>query len=207
MRKYPHMNDSRMSTCLISTSTSYCWRSDVWLPLKRLPGRRRDEDVFGRNCSARQHDYDYRVGVQTLCAGNGNDSWLANSDTGSGALADSGEAWDARCSSPPSSVAVIGVGMSLLGPSMSVLAGLECAPGGDGDPCGGGVGCCIGTWGADSAWLSAVASPCGCSSLAETMRASSGGQVVRPAMLSCSTGETRASSGVGILHGVGWGSH
>lgn len=50
MRKYPHMKDSRMSTCFISTSTSYCWRSEVWVPTKRLPGRRRDEDVLGRNC-------------------------------------------------------------------------------------------------------------------------------------------------------------
>jgi hypothetical protein len=52
MRRYPHMNDSRMSTCLISTSTSYCWRSEVWLPLNRLPGRRSEEDVTGRNCVA-----------------------------------------------------------------------------------------------------------------------------------------------------------
>ena len=52
MRRYPHMKDSRMSTCLISTSTSYCWRSEVWLPLNRLPGRRSEEDVTGRNCVA-----------------------------------------------------------------------------------------------------------------------------------------------------------
>lgn len=37
------------------------------------------------------------------------------------------------------------------------------------------------------------------------LRASSGGQVERPAMLSCSTGATIASSGVGIVRGVGWG--
>lgn len=38
-----------MSTCLISTSTSYCWRSDVWFPLNLLPGRRSDEDELGKN--------------------------------------------------------------------------------------------------------------------------------------------------------------
>jgi hypothetical protein len=54
MRRYPHMNDSRMSTCWSSTSTSYCWRSDVWLPLKRLPGRSSEDDEFGRNCVGHQ---------------------------------------------------------------------------------------------------------------------------------------------------------
>lgn len=71
MRRYPHKNDSRMSTCLISTSTSYCCRSDVWLPLKRLPGRRRDEDELGRNyglvsCEVRVHTMECAYKVRTL---------------------------------------------------------------------------------------------------------------------------------------------
>lgn len=56
MRRYPHKNDSRISTYLISTSTSYCWRSEVWLPLNRLPGRRSDEDELGRNYKVVSHD-------------------------------------------------------------------------------------------------------------------------------------------------------
>lgn len=63
---------------------------------------------------------------------------------GAGAFAESGDAWDARWSSAPSSVAVIGVGMSLFGASMLALDGLLCVSDGDCSrvPCGGGVGCC-----------------------------------------------------------------
>ena len=56
-----------MSTCFISTSTSYCWRSEVWLPLKRLPGRRSEEDELGRNCVAGQQTLTCILVV--LCAG------------------------------------------------------------------------------------------------------------------------------------------
>lgn len=147
--------------------------------------------------------------VRTLYAGNGDDSWWASRDTGTGAFAESGEAWDVRCSSPPSSVAVMGVGMSLLGASMSVLAGLECASPGDcawtGDSWGGGVGCCIGTSGADSTLLAAVMLASWFNARVVVMRDSSGGQVVRPAMLSCSETVAIASSGVGIVRGAGCG--
>jgi hypothetical protein len=82
------------------------------------------------------------------------------SDVGPGAVVESGEAWDMRCSSVPSSVAVMGVGVSLLGASMRALEGLEwasvvgcaCA----GVSCGGGVGSCIGTSIADSTLLAAL---------------------------------------------------
>lgn len=40
IRRYPHRKDSLMSTCLISTWTSYCWRSDCWVPMNLLPARR-----------------------------------------------------------------------------------------------------------------------------------------------------------------------
>jgi hypothetical protein len=109
-------------------------------------------------------------------------------------------------SSVPSSVAVIGVGMSLLGASMSVLEGLlwvsvgVCARVGESR---GGVGCCIGTSGAELALLSLAEFRASFNScvVVVRMRDSSGGQVVRPVMLSCSTdGETIvASSGVGIV--------
>lgn len=126
-------------------------------------------------------------------------------------VAESGEAWEVRCSSAPSSVAVMGVGMSLLGDSMSSgLAGLRCGSVGDGatpgSSCGGGVGCCMGTSGAESTVAAAVEDRAAFMSRpVGRMRTSSGGQVERPAMLSCSTGETIASSGVGIVRGVGWG--
>jgi hypothetical protein len=62
-----------------------------------------------------------------------------------------------RCSSVPSSIAVIGVGVSLLGAFMRALDGLvwvsvvegACV----GESCGGGVGSCIGTSIADSTLL------------------------------------------------------
>lgn len=82
---------------------------------------------------------------------------------------------------------------------MSVLDDLVCASAGvcagAGDACGGGVGCCMG---GDSTLLAAVLLRAPCTSWAVMVRDSSGGQVVRPEMLSCSTGETMASSGVGV---------
>lgn len=88
----------------------------------------------------------------------------------------------------------MGVGISLLGASMLVLDILlwisSGAWVGSRELCGEGVGCCMGTLGLVVSFNSWVG----------IMRASSGGQVVRPAMLSCSTGETMASSsGVGIV--------
>lgn len=59
------MNDSRMSTCLISTSTSYCWRSEVWLPLNRLPGRRSEDEETGKNLSLVSK---CRLGIFSPCA-------------------------------------------------------------------------------------------------------------------------------------------
>jgi hypothetical protein len=112
-----------------------------------------------------------------------------------------------RCSSVPSSVAVMGVGVSLLGASMRALEGLErvsvcgcvcgcvCA----GASCGGGVGSCIGTSIADSTLLAALNAGDWGNSCATVFRDSSGGHVARPAMLSCSTGETITSSGVGMV--------
>jgi hypothetical protein len=108
-------------------------------------------------------------------------------------------------SSVPSSVAVIGVGISLLGASMPVLEGLLWVSAGVcarvGESCGGGVGCCIGTSGAELALLSLAGFRASFNScvVVVVMRDSSGGQVVRPVMLSCSNGETMASSGVGIV--------
>lgn len=118
-------------------------------------------------------------------------------------MVDCGEACDGRCSSAPSSVAVMGVGMSLAGDSMSAVEGLEWVLGGlwarSEGSWGGGVGCCIGARGAEGALPSWA--DCG-SSLGPwgaCVRNSSGGQVARPAMLSCSMDETMASSGVGIV--------
>jgi hypothetical protein len=122
MRRYPHMNDSRMSTCFTSTSTSYCWRSEVWLPLNRLPGRRSDDDEFGRNCRKYQHESIAPFTRSVI--GKGEVRWLADGNTGAGAFAESGEGCDVRCSSAPSSVEVIGVGVSQFGASMLVLGGL-----------------------------------------------------------------------------------
>ena len=139
MRKYPHTNDSRMSTCLISTSTSYCWRSEVWLPLNRLPGRRRAEEELGRNCrrgqraTARDGRGDGVV-VRTLCAGKGEDRWLAGC----------GEACSVRCSSAPSSVVVMGVGMSRLGESRASAAILRRACAAAAKSCAGSAGRCRG---------------------------------------------------------------
>lgn len=97
----------------------------------------------------------------------------------------------------------MGVGMSRLGASISALEGLLCVSAGDcaaGESWGGGVGCCMGTSGVDSTLMSfAMYSRAAFSSRAVMLRASSGGQVARLAMLSCSTGETIASSGVGII--------
>lgn len=36
-----------MSTSLISTWTSYTWRSDCWVPLNLLPGRRKEDEKLG----------------------------------------------------------------------------------------------------------------------------------------------------------------
>lgn len=33
-----------MSTCLISTSTLYTWRSECWVPSNLLPARRKDDE-------------------------------------------------------------------------------------------------------------------------------------------------------------------
>jgi hypothetical protein len=109
-----------------------------------------------------------------------------------------------RCSSVPSSVAVIGVGMSLLGESTSVLDSLVWISSGawvcSREFCGDGVGCCMGTWGIELALLSWVEPRGSFNSCVVMMRDSSGGQVGRPAMLSCSTGKTMASSsGVGMV--------
>jgi hypothetical protein len=211
IRKYPHINDSRMSTYLTSTSTSYCWRSEVWLPLKRLPGRKRDDDEFGRNCvsvnmTASRHVFATRLYGRTLYAGNGDARWLANADTGAGAFVDGGEACDVRCSSDPSSVVVMGVGISRFGASIvfdvlvwSSEGDCACVDG----SCGGGVGCCIGASTTDSTLLLALLPCASFNSCALVMRVSSGGQVARPAMLSCSTGETVASSGVGMFRASG----
>lgn len=198
-----------MSTCFISTSTSYFWRSDVWLPTKRLPGRRSDDDVLGRNCfavsSAHRTARHTTTAERTLCARNGEEMWLASSETG--VMVDWGEGWAGRCSSVPSSVAVMGVGMSLAGASMSAVEGLLWASAGgwpwSGSSWGGGVGCCMGASRAGLALLSWVVCRGPLNSWAVLARDSSGGQVARPVMLSCSTGETMASSGVGIVRSSG----
>lgn len=90
MRRYPHINDSRMSTCLISTSTSYCWRSEVWLPLNRLPGRRRDDEVLGRNydplCQqlGRAHDLGKRADMTYSTRWEGRGQMVAKRQRGRG---------------------------------------------------------------------------------------------------------------------------
>jgi hypothetical protein len=111
-----------------------------------------------------------------------------------------------RWSSAPSSVAFIGVGVSLFGASVRALEGLICDAG-DGDACaglscGGGVCSCIGTSMLKSTSLLALNVGVSFSACAVVMRASSGGQVVREAVLSCSTGESIASSGVGMVRRV-----
>lgn len=64
-------------------------------------------------------------------------------------VGDSGEVWEARCSSALSSVTVMGVGMSRAGASMRALSGLVWLSGAGGAcagaSCGGGVGSCMGT--------------------------------------------------------------
>jgi hypothetical protein len=86
---------------------------------------------------------------------------------------------------------------------MCALEGLLCASGGSCAPargsCGGGVGDCMGA--------SKVGSPCldAFNSCAAPLRASSGGQVVRLAMLSCAIGNT--SDGVGMACRWGQGDH
>lgn len=111
-----------------------------------------------------------------------------------------------RCSSDPSSVVVMGVGVSRFGASIKFdglmwSSGRDCARV-DGS-CGGGVGCCIGASMTDSTSLVALLAGAPFNSCALVMRASSGGQVARPAMLSCSTGGTVASSGVGMFRRSG----
>jgi hypothetical protein len=121
---------------------------------------------------------------------------------GAGAVAESGEACEARWSSALSSVAVIGVGMSRFGSSMLALDGLLCVSVGDCSrvPCGGGVGSrcvgsrCAGRRRAGSTLLLALLSL-----WAVDVCGSSGGHVAR----SCSAGERTASSGVGIVRSRG----
>ena len=194
-----------MSTCFTSTSTSYCWRSEVWLPLKRLPGRRSDDDEFGKNYASYQHESVAPVtrsviGSPTLCVGKGEVKWLADGNTGAGAFTESGEGCE-RCSSAPSSVDVIGVGVSRFGASMLALGGLVWFSGGDcarvASSRGGAVGCDLGASVAESAMAFALAACVGLSWWASRMRDSSGGQVAR--LPSCSSGKTMASSGVGIV--------
>jgi hypothetical protein len=81
--------------------------------------------------------------------------------------------------------------MSLVGASMCGLEGLL--------SCGGGVGSCNGMSMADSTLLAALKSEDWFNPCAVVMRDSSGGQVAREVVLSCSTGETIASSGVGMV--------
>jgi hypothetical protein len=105
-------------------------------------------------------------------------------------------------------VAVIGVGVSLFGASIRALEGLLCESefedGGAcaGVSCGGGVGSCIGTSMVGPTLLLSLNCADGFNSCALAMRASSGGHVVREAVLSCSTGEGIASSGVGMVRRV-----
>jgi hypothetical protein len=122
-----------------------------------------------------------------------------------------GEICDIRCSSAPSSVLVIGVGISLAGGFMWAPAGLVCVSNdgcacADGS-CGGGVGNCIGTSMLDSPLLAALKSGDSFNSCAVVVRSSSGGQVAREVVLSCSTGESIASSGVGMAGGMGSDNH
>ena len=113
-----------------------------------------------------------------------------------------------RCSSAPSSVAVMGVGVSLFGASIRALEGLLCeSEPEDGGACAevscrGGVGSCIGTSMVGPTLLPSLNRGDAFNSFALAMRASSGGHVVREAVLSCSTGEGIASSGVGMVRRV-----
>jgi hypothetical protein len=116
---------------------------------------------------------------------------------GAGAVAESGEACEARWSSALSSVTVIGVGMSRFGSSMLALDGLLCVSLGDCSrlPCSGGVGSrCVGRRRAGSTLSLALLSL-----WAVDVCGSSGGHVAR----SCSAGERTASSGVGIVRSRG----
>jgi hypothetical protein len=116
--------------------------------------------VFGRNCGAllagRLSALPRTVSnTRTLRDGKGDDKWKVNGgDADAGAVVEMGEACDMRCSASPSSIAVMGVGMSLAGSSMSAPEGLPCESDGDGacagESCGGGVGSCMGTSGAAS---------------------------------------------------------
>lgn len=132
--------------------------------------------------------------------------WLGMYRIGAGAVAESGEACEARWSSTLSSIAVIGVGVSLLSASMLALDGLLCVSVGDCSrvPCGGGVGsCCGGRRRAESTLLLAMLSRASVSPLwAVDVCDSSGGHVAR----SCSAGET-TSSGVGIVRSRGGQGH
>lgn len=119
---------------------------------------------------------------------------------GAGAVAESGEACEARWSSALSSVTVIGVGMSRFGSSMLALDGLLCVSVGNCSrvPCGGGVGSrCAGRRRAGSTLLLALLSLL--SLWTVDVCGSSGGHVAR----SCSAGERTASSGVGIVRSRG----
>jgi hypothetical protein len=131
----------------------------------------------------------------TLWVGNGAARWLGTYRMGAGAVAESGEACEARWSSVLSSVTVIGVGMSRFGSSMLALDGLLCVSVGDCSrvPCGGGVGSrCAGRRRAGSTLLlEPLFSPL----WAVDVCGSSGGHVAR----SCSAGERTTSSGVGIV--------
>jgi hypothetical protein len=93
--------------------------------------------------------------------------------------------------------------VSLFGASIRALAGLICDSGDGGacagESCGGGVGSCIGTSMLESTLSFALKPGDGFNSCVVTLRASSGGQVARLVLLSCSIGESMASSGVGIV--------
>jgi len=89
--------------------------------------------------------------IQTLWLGCGDvKSLCCDHVMGAGAVAESGDVWAFRRSSVPSSVALTGVGMSLMGSSILMSEGLECesggvrARGGDSRSVGGGVGSCAG---------------------------------------------------------------
>ena len=94
-------------------------------------------------------------------------------------------------------MAVIGVGVSLFGASIRALEGLLCESESEG-----GVGSCIGTSMVGPTLLLSLNCGDAFNSCALAMRASSGGHVVREVVLSCSTGEGIASSGVGMVRRV-----
>lgn len=143
--------------------------------------------------------------LRTLWLGYGDDSWLASNDVAAGVvvLAESGELCDARWSSAPSSVVVMGVGVSVTGSSVCAVGGLESEDDNSdaGGACGGdGLDCCVEGSGAGVALVLLVTVGESMGSSVEAMRESSGGHVARPALLSCSAGgDPITSSGVGMI--------